>query len=437
MIARTGTSRRARALALCGRALQAAGLWRQAGAAYEAALKRDNRPAEWRYRLGLSREHQGLFAEAAADYEQALARGNESECAEAQAAIERVVHKSLAAGRRMTDAGESGSFEIAFLRAPSKSKNLASARIRCTYMAAAINQNYGPSINAVVDRPDRASIIVISQTCTARTLVACAMAKGGGARIVYDCCDPYADYEGMAHGVNAAQRFSNIVSVADAITVPTETMRACVADQAVSVPIVIVPDSIDYQEQVRSDLVPPTKSVVWFGNPGRGNLESGLWALEAMNQRWNFTVTLITDASKVDGLSEFSVEPWAYDDFIARLRKHGLVLVSQDPGANYKSENRYVVALINGIPAISTGSESIATLLNGAGFAEMQVNDDAQLDRAIELLSDTEFRRDYVARMQEIIRKQFGPSAVAKCFVEQVLIGTLGLPCDALSLERS
>jgi hypothetical protein len=214
-------------------------------------------------------------------------------------------------------------------------------------------------------------------------------------------------------------------------------MRACVADQAVSVPIVIVPDSIDYQEQVRSDLVPPTKSVVWFGNPGRGNLESGLWALEAMNQRWNFTVTLITDASKVEGLSEFSVEPWAYDDFIARLRKHGLVLVSQDPGANYKSENRYVVALINGIPAISTGSESIATLLNGAGFAEMQVNDDAQLDRAIELLSDTEFRRDYVARMQEIIRKQFGPSAVAKCFVEQVLIGTLGLPCDALSLERS
>ena len=153
MIARTGTSRRARALALCGRALQAAGLWRQAGAAYRAALKRDNRPAEWRYRLGLSREHQGLFAEAAADYEEALARGNEAERAQAQAAIERLVHKSLAAGRSMTGVGTSGVFEIAFLPAPSKFKNLASARIRCNYMSAAINEHYAPQLRAVVGEP--------------------------------------------------------------------------------------------------------------------------------------------------------------------------------------------------------------------------------------------------------------------------------------------
>jgi hypothetical protein len=327
--------------------------------------------------------------------------------------------------------------KIAFLPAPSKSKNLASARIRCSYMAAAINQNYGSSIEAVVDSPDRASIIVISQTCTAMTLVSCAVAKGQGARIVYDCCDPYADYEGMVHGIHAAQRFSDIVSIADAITVPTEIMRARIADQGISLPIIVVPDSIDYQEKTQSDLVPPTKSVLWFGNPGRGNLESGLWALRALKQRWNYAVTLITDPSKIKGISDFSVEPWNHQDFIARLKHHGLVLVSQDPSASYKSENRYVVALINGIPAISTGSESIATLLHGAGFAEMQVDDDAQLDRAIWLLSDAEFRRDYVARMQEIIRKRFGPAAVAECFVEQVLIGTLGLPRKALSLERS
>ena len=279
---------------------------------------------------------------------------------------------------------------------------------------------------------------MISQTCSAKTLVACAFAKGRGARIVYDCCDPYADYEGMAHGIDAAQRFKDIISIADAITVPTETMRARLADQAVGVPIIVVPDSIDYQEQTQSDLVPPTKSVVWFGNPGRGNLESGLWALKALRQRWNYAVTLITDPTKVENLSEFSVEPWAYDGFIARLRKHGLALVSQDPGANYKSENRYVVALINGIPAISTGSELISALLHDAGFAEMQVDDDRQLDRAVQLLSDAEFRRDYVARMQDIIRKRFGPAAVAECFVEQVLIGALGLPLgNRVSAERS
>jgi hypothetical protein len=415
--------------------LQAIGLWRQAGFAFEAALARDNRVPEWRYRLGLSLERQGQLAEAATEYEVVLARGDADLRHQAQSAIERMTRKALDGGRATPALKE---ITVAFLPAPSKSKNLASARIRCSYMAAAINQSYGPSINAAIDSPDRASIIVISQTCTASALLACAMAKGRGARIVYDCCDPYADYEGMAHGIYAAQRFSDIVSIADAITVPTETMRARVANQGVSMPIVVVPDSIDYQEQVQSDLVPPTKSVVWFGNPGRGNLESGLWALKALQQRWNYAVTLITDPTKVEGLSDFSVEPWAYDDFIARLRQHGLVLVSQDPGANYKSENRYVVALVNGIPALSTGSESISTLLHSAGFAEMQVDDDRQLHRAIELLSDIEFRRNYVARMQEIIRKRFGSAAVAKCFVEEVLIGTLGaMRGNGVSLERS
>ena len=435
MTASGSSSRRARALAAYGRVLQAIGLWRQAGFAFEAALARDNRVPEWRYRLGLSLERQGQLAEAATEYEVVLARGDADLRRQAQSAIERMTRKALDGGRATPALKE---ITVAFLPAPSKSKNLASARIRCSYMAAAINQSYGPSINAAIDSPDRASIIVISQTCTASALLACAMAKGRGARIVYDCCDPYADYEGMAHGIYAAQRFSDIVSIADAITVPTETMRARVANQGASMPIVVVPDSIDYQEQVRSDLVPPTKSVVWFGNPGRGNLESGLWALKALQQRWNYAVTLITDPTKVEGLSDFSVEPWAYDDFIARLRQHGLVLVSQDPGANYKSENRYVVALVNGIPALSTGSESISTLLQSAGFAEMQVDDDRQLHRAIELLSDIEFRRNYVARMQEIIRKRFGSAAVAKCFVEEVLIGTLGaMRRNGVSLERS
>ncbi len=434
MIVSRSSSRRARALAAYGGALQAIGLWRQAGSAFEAALARDNRMPDWRYRLGLSLEHQGHLTEAATEYEQVLARGDADLRGRAQSAIERLARKALAAGPATAVAKE---IIIAFLPAPSRSKNLASARIRCAYMAAAINQYYGPSIRAVVDSPDRASVIVISQTCTANALIACAMAKGQGARIVYDCCDPYADYEGMAHGIHAAQRFSDIVSIADAITVPTETMRARIADQTAGVPIVVVPDSIDYQDQVQSDLVPPTKSVAWFGNPGRGNLESGLWALKALKQRWNYAVTLITDPAKVAGVADFSVEPWVYPDFIARLKLHGLVLVSQDPGASYKSENRYVVALANGIPAISTGSESIAALLHSAGFAEMQVDDDRQLDRAIGLLSDAEFRRDYVAKMQDVIRKRFGPSAVAKCFVEQVLIGALGLTPGTLSSERS
>jgi hypothetical protein len=258
-------------------------------------------------------------------------------------------------------------------------------------------------------------------------LVTCALAKGRGARIVYDCCDPYADYEGMVHGINAAQRFRDIISIADAITVPTETMRTRVADQGVNVPIVVVPDNIDYQEQLQSGLVPPAKSVVWFGNPGRGNLDSGLWALKALRQRWDYAVTLITNPTKLEDLSEFSVEPWTYDDFVARLRRHGMALVSQDPDASYKSENRYVVSMINGVPAVSTGSQSIAKLLCENGFAKMNVSDERELDAAMELLGDADFRTRYVLSMQQIIRDHFGPRAVARRFINNVLGAALGL----------
>jgi hypothetical protein len=319
-------------------------------------------------------------------------------------------------------------FEIAFLPAPSKIKNLASARIRCNYMSVAINERYAPEVRAVVGEPDYASAVVISQTSSAKTLVACALAKGRGARIIYDCCDPYADDEGMTHGVHAAERFKDIVGLADAITVPTEAMRKRIIDQGIKLPIVLLPDTIDYQEQTQSGLVPPTQSVVWFGNPGRGNLESGLWALQALRQRQNYAVTLITDPTKVEGLTHFVIEPWVYDDFIARLRLHGLALISQDRKANYKSENRYVVAIMNGVPAISTGSESISALLHRSGFPEMQVDNDRELDLAIERLSNPAFRSDYVARMQNMIRKNFGPEAVANCFVEGVLQRTLGAP---------
>jgi tetratricopeptide (TPR) repeat protein len=430
MTASTSESRRARALAACGRGLQALGLWGLARSAYQAALARDNRVAAWRYGLGLSLEHLGRLADAAQEYEDVLTRDEAALQVSAQTGIKRVLAKAMAQSSNATGTS-AGRIKVAFMPAPSKGKNLASARIRCVYLARALNEYYAPSIEAVVGRADNPSVIVLSQTCTARTLVACALEKRQGARIIYDCSDPYAEHEGTVHGIAVAQRFKEIISIADAITVPTAIMRNLIAGQDPGVPIALVPDTVDYQEQTKSDIVPQTDSVVWFGNPGRGNLESSLWALRALKQRWSQAVTLITDPDKVGDANTFIVEPWAYENFVTRLRRHGLALVSQDKAASYKSENRYVVALINGVPAISTGSESIAALLRDTGFSTMQVNNEMELDRAMQLLSDPAFRNDYVIRMQDVIRKRFGPASVARTFVENVLHRALGFQISA------
>ena len=300
-------------------------------------------------------------------------------------------------------------FVLSFLPAPSAKKNLASARIRCAFMTDALNDHFAPLVKGTVGLTERAGAIVVSQMCSAVTLVKLAVAKAKGTLIIYDCCDPYAEFDGAVYGVDAARRFWDLVGLADAITVPTEGMRSMLRDVGIEKPIVILPDTVDYKEQLNPELVPPTKSVVWFGNPGRGNYESGAWALRALKDRWGFAVTLITNPTNFSAPPGFRVEPWSYDGFVPQLRAHGLALISQDPKAFYKSENRYVVSIMNGVPAISTGSDSIARLLQQSGFAEMNVADDRELDEAMQRLNDPAYRSDYVSRMQRIVQDRFGP----------------------------
>jgi len=411
-----------------GRALEKSGHWEGAAAAYEAALGRDNTPAEWHYQLGRMQERSGRWEEAAAAYDAALARAPLG--ALAQDGITRACRraKQLMPSVRPSLVKEESHFTVCFSPAPSVSTtNLASARIRCTFMAKALNDHFGDLLLSRIGIDRRADTIVVSQTCSTKTLIELATAKAEGTLIIYDCCDPYADYEGCLYGVHAARRFWDLVALANAITVPTENMRSLLRELEIEKSISVLPDTIDYQEQTNPELVPPNRSVIWFGNPGRGNFTAAAWALQALKERWSHEVTLITNPMKISAPSDFHVEPWAYDGFVGRLRQHGLALISQDPRASYKSENRYVVSIVNGIPAISTGSESIYRLLKQSGFAEMSVTSDYDLDKAMELLSDPIYRSNYVSRMQLIVQDRFGPLAVGRHFVEEILQRGLGV----------
>jgi tetratricopeptide (TPR) repeat protein len=416
------------------RVLERSERWEEAAAAYENVLARDDTRADWHYQLGRARERVGQWQEAATAYDAALTRaplgalaqdGIGRACRRAKQPTKDIAYRSLGRGSRFT---------VCFVPAPTDHvTGLASARIRCVFMAKALNDHFANSIVGRVGIVEKAGAIVVSQTCTTRTLIDLAIAKAKGTLIIYDCCDPYADYEGSVYGVYAARRFWDLAALADAITVPTEGMRSLLRDLEIGKSVFILPDTIDYQEQTNSEPVPPTQSVIWFGNPGRGNFKAGAWALQALKERWGHAVTLITDPRKISVLPDFCVEPWAYDAFVNRLRLHGLALISQDPRACHKSENRYVVSITNGVAAISTGSKSIEMLLKESGFAEMSITDHEELDRAMELLSDPIYRSTYISRMQLIIRERFGPLAVGRYFVEGVLQGVLGVDLKAVA----
>ena len=310
---------------------------------------------------------------------------------------------------------------VAFLPVRTPVDATASARLRCSYMVDTLNESIGSHVRGDIGLTENADVIVVSQLCTEKMLIALQERRIAGRKIVYDCCDPYFDRQEEVYGIHAAQRFWEIVDVAHLVTVPTEGMRQAMLNAGVAKPIVIIPDGIDYREQLQPSLVPETRSAVWFGNPGHGNIESGLWALRHLNDRWGYAITVITKPNKATARLGLLVEPWAFEGFVDRLRRHGMALISQDASVTYKSENRFVVSLANGVPAISTGSSSIARFLADIGFPEMNVSTPQELDRAMELLSDSQYRQNYVWQAQAYINIHFAGVFIARTFYESVL----------------
>lgn len=311
--------------------------------------------------------------------------------------------------------------QVVFVPARAAVETTATARLRCTYMADRLSEFFGAGVRPEVGPPRRTDAIVVSQLCSQETLIEVQEFKASGTRIVYDCCDPYYNRNEEVYGVYAAQRFWDLVGVAHLVTVPTKAMQQLLVEAGVDKPVEVLPDGIDYREQQKPGLVVAKRSVVWFGNPGHGNYESAVWALERLKHRWGYDVTVITNPTQIKAPTEFTVEAWKYEGFVDRLREHGLALVSQDAEASYKSENRFVASMVNGVPAISVGSGSVASFLEDIGYPEMSVATEEELARAMDRLSNPTFRRDYVLQAQAMIQDRFGDLPVAKRFYDLVL----------------
>ncbi len=310
---------------------------------------------------------------------------------------------------------------ISFVPVKFPVQSTATARLRCARVAGMLNATVGEHVCASVGLSDDADVIVVSQLASEAMLVELQARSVRGTAIVYDCCDPYYDRTEEVYGVMAAPRFWELVGVADIVTVPTEGMRQLMLEKGVTKEIVVIPDGIDYADQQKRSLVPALPSAVWFGNPGHGNIDAGLWALDHLKSKRNFAITLLSARNKATSQLPYAVEQWTYDGFVNRIREHGIALISQDPKATYKSQNRFVAAVANGVPTISVGSSSIRTLLEEIDSPELAVTTPEELDRAVDLLSDEAYRQNFMWRAQALIETQFGDVFIARRYYESVL----------------
>lgn len=291
--------------------------------------------------------------------------------------------------------------------------NFATGRIRSYYPAHLLNQLEG--VAAKLGYDPKADIVFVSQLADDGLLNL--LNSNAGQFVIYDVCDKYYEDDRVVGGVHAKSRFYEIVHRANLIITSTLELKKEIYALKLNKPIVHIQDGIDFREfggtlSSNTD-TSHINTVGWFGNPGRGNLDSVVWLLEA-SLTLSKEIKLITKTKSVQTyphLHKYAVE-WQYDTFIEELKTCDLILVTHARDEQNKSPNRMLTALANGVPVIVSSSFSCEQILKCAGLEWAIVNTIGEYENAVKLLENPEIRSMYFKLIMPYIENEFGDKSL-------------------------
>lgn len=300
-------------------------------------------------------------------------------------------------------------------------RNFATSRIRSLYPAMLLNKH--PNISAKVGYAKDAHVVIVSQLAEDELMEL--LRSNTTQFVIYDLCDRYFYDERVVGEVHAKERFYELADRSNVITVSTLTLKRELYEIGVSKPIVVIPDGIDFKGEADTGGYlrrrPDIHTVGWFGNPGRGNLESSVWLLEeslALGKK----IKLITKSKSVKNyplLYPYTVD-WCPDTFVDQLSTCDVVVVSHASEEQSKSPNRLLTSISCGVPVIVNQSESCERILESAGLRWAIVNTKEDLKVAIGRLSTAHGRNEYFGRVLPVIDKEYGDKKIEKCYLDLI-----------------
>lgn len=294
--------------------------------------------------------------------------------------------------------------------------DFATGRLRCAYVANMLNDGQGRSTKLGYD--PKADIVIISQLASDEIYKQ--IVNNPSQFVIYDICDRYYADDRIVGGVHAQQRFTELAHRANLIVTSTIELKRDLYNLNIKKPIIHIPDGIDFKDFLAAKKINTTvKTVGWFGNPGRGNLESAVWLLEAA-LRLNKNLSLIT---KKKSLRQFpSLYPyakeWQHGTFISELQKCDVIVVTHAKEEQNKSPNRLLTAISKGIPVLVSSSQACEKILREAGLNWAIINNEAELNSAFNLLSDPATRSMYFRLITPVIEKQFSDLAIKRHYID-------------------
>jgi glycosyltransferase involved in cell wall biosynthesis len=240
--------------------------------------------------------------------------------------------------------------------------------------------------------------------------------------LIYDVCDRYFEnrktFKRPGGDIDSLDRYEELVERADLIIVPTRELKVEIASRNPSKAVVFVPECIDYAPDGRRLQPDEGRTVLWFGNPDRGNFESTRWMIEHLRDEHGYTPLLVSRKSffkKFPDLLPFVVD-WSPEAMEEAFERSSLCVLAHAREEGTKSPNRFITAIMHGVPTLVCTSPSVEEILRQADMTFAITDTVRKLDRALDKLANPTKRKPFVEKLQRRFRAQFGSAAIAQVY---------------------
>lgn len=280
-----------------------------------------------------------------------------------------------------------------------------SSRIRAKYPAQGINEIDGWSAGIGVQYMEEADVIVVGKMGHNGMVNTILNKRKEGALVILDVADPIFHVSG----------FQVIHQFADVVTLPTHNLRTMFQDWQMKIPPsgrpnekYYVPSEV-WEDCIDFGLTEPmdqsmSSNVGTFGN--WNTIDESVKYLKMIDRFPTFVVCQ-KRAFEINRDYNIPCQDWDHNTLIPFIRKMGVTILCHDQKKDsYKSDNKLLLSVACGVPALVNEGSAMDWTLTEAGINAricQNCDDQAINGQVNNLISDREMRQAYLDRINQFI----------------------------------
>lgn len=305
---------------------------------------------------------------------------------------------------------------------PAGDISIASSRIRVYSLfpklkELGINYSVKPSLSEL----PTLDVIFVQKKITQKILKYVRLAKLFRKTIIYDVDDLG---DALWNYWASKDQFSNILRLADAITVGSESQKILLERDYPRYKFFVYPCMVDYFPKKPVEFkynVSKELTIMWFGVID--NLSMFERFIPALSQiqdtkivvvtKYNSNIRLIPENPMIKYIS------WNLDTFTQELQKSDLCILTHDGTLfdKVKTNNKMITSITWGVPAIVSDTPEYVNTAIKAGVKHAIFSSIDDLVHLVEVLKSADERKKYLEQAQPLIWNEYSPDVVTAKFI--------------------